>query len=231
MRELRGVSSSPGPRKVYEPRSSYLEGDRRADVTTADPAPERFKAFRAKFGMSQQQAGDLFGVRPQTWSKWERGVRPQIAARLLVTLLVAKPELMDLLPNRADPGRGCRAAIRPKDGRCGAVRVWSRPRTGPRPSLGLQRPSGPPQSRSSPRSSSKLRSSKPRRHCWPRPRRRFRCRSDRPCGRSGPRSARPRTTPTTPTACRGRPRRSRARGSPRAAARYQPTRWRRRCGR
>ena len=66
-------------------------------VTTADPAPDLFKAFRDKFEMSQHLAGSLFGVAGQTWSKWERGVRPEIAARLVAALLVAKPELMDLL--------------------------------------------------------------------------------------------------------------------------------------
>ena len=32
-----------------------------------------------------------------SWQGWERGKRPQVAARLLVTLLVAKPELLELL--------------------------------------------------------------------------------------------------------------------------------------
>ena len=63
-------------------------------VTTADPSPEIFRQFRARFDFSQAEAGDLFGVSAASWGDWERGKRPQAAARLLATLLVAKPELI-----------------------------------------------------------------------------------------------------------------------------------------
>ena len=66
-------------------------------VVNADPAPERFRQFRAKFEFSQAKAATLLGVSVGSWQEWERGKRPQVAARLLVTLLVAKPELLELL--------------------------------------------------------------------------------------------------------------------------------------
>jgi DNA-binding transcriptional regulator YiaG len=63
----------------------------------ADPAGWLFKEFREKFNLSQRQAADLFGVSSATWCHWEGTARPQVAARLLVTLLIAKPELLPLL--------------------------------------------------------------------------------------------------------------------------------------
>lgn len=31
------------------------------------------KMLRVKENLSQKQAGDIFGVSPETWSNWERG--------------------------------------------------------------------------------------------------------------------------------------------------------------
>ena len=66
-------------------------------IVNADPAPEKFKQFRSSFDFTQAQAATLLGVSVASWQGWERGQRPQVAARLLVTLLVAKPELLKLL--------------------------------------------------------------------------------------------------------------------------------------
>ena len=63
-------------------------------VTTSDPKPEIFRAFRSKFNLTQTEAANFFGVSDAGWGAWERGKRPQAAARLLATLLVAKPELI-----------------------------------------------------------------------------------------------------------------------------------------
>ena len=64
-------------------------------ISSADPAPEIFREFRARFDFSQKDAAALFGVSEGTWVAWEQNQRPQAAARLLATLLLAKPELIE----------------------------------------------------------------------------------------------------------------------------------------
>lgn len=65
-------------------------------LASADPSPAIFKDFRAKFSLTQSDAAAMFGVHQHSWASWEKGLRPQAAARLLCTLLLAKPELIKL---------------------------------------------------------------------------------------------------------------------------------------
>ena len=64
-------------------------------ISSADPAPEIFKQFRARFDLTQPDASGLFGVSIATWAAWEQNQRPQAAARMLAALLLAKPELIE----------------------------------------------------------------------------------------------------------------------------------------
>ena len=40
------------------------------------PSPERLKAWRACYGLSQARAADLAGVATRSWRRWEEGSRP-----------------------------------------------------------------------------------------------------------------------------------------------------------
>jgi DNA-binding transcriptional regulator YiaG len=54
------------------------------------------KAFRARFGLSQARAADIFCVTRQCWINWEMGHKPmQGPALVLLWLLNRRPELME----------------------------------------------------------------------------------------------------------------------------------------
>jgi HTH-type transcriptional regulator/antitoxin MqsA len=62
------------------------------------PTPDRIRALRQRLRLSQRKAGDVFGVGPKAFDKYERGlVEPSGPTVQLMGLLERHPELVDEL--------------------------------------------------------------------------------------------------------------------------------------
>jgi HTH-type transcriptional regulator/antitoxin MqsA len=68
------------------------------------PTPETVRRIRRALGLSQREAGELFGGGPRAFDKYERGlVEPSVAMGRLLFLAEKRPDLLEEL-RRIDAG-------------------------------------------------------------------------------------------------------------------------------